>query len=145
VDQIPSTIGGLLTWLVGSAGIGFMLTWLGGLAFWTIQDSDVKIVRWIKSSKDLVVALVTAVLGVAASLGTTYIPSGVLENFDPYYKIIWTVLIEITTKSAGDYVALRVNVAKLTLRVNAMRALNLSEAGFAAALRNKAIKPGTNG
>jgi len=115
MDQVPQTIGGLLTWLASGAGVGLLLTWLSGLSFWSAETTDSPIVKFIKSLKTVLLIVIGSALGIGAALGTQYIPAGLLENIDPYYKIVWTVVIAVAAMNGGNLIVLRARNYKARL------------------------------
>lgn len=110
MDQVPSTLGGLLSWLASGAGIGLVLLWISSVTAWNITATDSPLVVWLKKLKPFILVVIGSALGIGASLGTTYIPAGVIENLEPAYKIVWTVVMIVVSMGAGQVVVFRARV-----------------------------------
>ncbi len=80
---IPSDFGTFLTWIGSDAVIGAVLVFLWN---WQLLAT---LKTWIRI---VLLAVVGIVLAAGSYVGITYIPAGVVEQIQPYWRLVVTVV-----------------------------------------------------
>lgn len=84
---IPGDFGAFLTWVGSDAVIGAVLVWLWN---WPVLAN---LKTWVRV---IILAVVGVGLAVGSYLGITYIPAGVVDQIQPYWRAVVTVVIILT-------------------------------------------------